>query len=216
MESLNGNAVTFQLYALRFEFTARDTVHLPAGQPENTLRGALGTIFRRLACVPECEDPRTCERGAVCPYARIFAPSAIAPAPSGLADWPRPFVFRAGHLANLTRHPGESFHFDLNIFEMREPAIRYFVLAFAELAHEGLGPRRGRAHLDAVHQLDEAGHPAGTIYDGDPDRLAESPAPLLFRLSPPAETISRLRVRFLTPTELKVGRQRIRRLWNLM
>jgi hypothetical protein len=40
---------------------------------------------------------------------------------------------------------GDEFSFDVNLFDMRNPAIPYLVLAFAQLARDGLGPRRGRA-----------------------------------------------------------------------
>ena len=42
------------------------------------------------------------------------------------------------------------FSFDLNLFDMRNPAVPYLVLAFAQLAREGLGPRRGRADLNSM------------------------------------------------------------------
>ena len=95
--------------------------------------------------MPQCPGARECEARASCPYARMFEPSALEGGPSGLADWPRPFVFRATHLDGCTVRPGEAFSFDLNLFDMRSPAIAYLVLSFAQLAHEGLGPSRGRA-----------------------------------------------------------------------
>jgi len=51
------------------------------------------------------------------------------------------------------RRPGGSFHFDLNLFDMQSPAVAYLVLTFAQLARDGLGPRRGRADLAEVRQL---------------------------------------------------------------
>src|ERR1039458_6462833 len=120
-------------------------VHFRPGKSANILRGAFGSIFQRIACVPDCPGVRECEIRAACPYARMFEPSALAGGPSGLADWPRPFVFRATHLDGHSVTPGGTFSFDLNLFDMRSPAIAYLVLAFAQLAHEGLGPSRGRA-----------------------------------------------------------------------
>ncbi|MEX2264101.1 MAG: hypothetical protein WD696_19260 [Bryobacteraceae bacterium] len=60
-----------------------------------------------------------------------------------MADWPRPFVFRAAHLDGLTIRPAEDFHFDVHLFDVKDPALAYFVLAFAQLAREGLGPGTG-------------------------------------------------------------------------
>src|SRR5262249_52535174 len=127
--------------------------------------------------------------------------------PSGLADWPRPFVFRATHLDGCTVRPGEPFFFDLNLFDMRSPAIAYLVLAFSQLAREGLGPRRGRAALSEVWQAGEGGKPVARIFDGESFLLQEGPAPMELSLAPAAEPVDRVRVRFKTPTELKGGQQ---------
>jgi len=202
--------VHFRLYPLRFSFVAREPVHFPPGKSGNLLRGAFGTIFRRIACVPDCPGARECEIRAACPYARMFEPSALAGGPSGLADWPRPFVFRASRLDGHTAVRGEAFSFDLNLFDMHSPAIAYLVLAFAQLAHEGLGPSRGRADLLEVAQLDEGGECVARIYDGQQFLLSEGRAPMTLDLAagaPGAERVERVRVRFVTPTELKSGQQ---------
>jgi hypothetical protein len=189
----------FRLHPLRFSFVARERIAFPPGKSSNILRGAFGMIFRRIACVPQCASARECEWRASCPYARMFEPSALGSGPSGLADWPRPFVFRATHLDGRTIQPGESFHFDLNLFDVRPDAVAYLVLAFAQLAREGLGPGRSRVELMGVSQLDENGNPAEAAF---PERLA----PLELDLGT-SDPITRLRVRFLTPTELKSGQQ---------
>jgi hypothetical protein len=195
----------FRLYPLRFSFLAREAVRFPPGKSANILRGAFGTIFHRIACVPDCPGARACEIRATCAYARMFEPSALSGGPSGLADWPRPFVFRATQLDGHTVTPGGSFSFDLNLFDMHSPAIAYLVLAFAQLAREGLGPSRGRADLLEVAQLDERSESVARIYDGKSFLLSEGPAPMTLRLAPEAERVRRVRVRFVTPTELKSG-----------
>jgi hypothetical protein len=189
----------FRLHPLRFSFVARERISFPPGKSSNILRGAFGTIFRRIACVAQCSSTRECEWRASCPYARMFEPSALGSGPSGLADWPRPFVFRATHLDGRTIEPGETFHFDLNLFDVKPDAVAYLVLAFAQLAREGLGPGRSRVELTGVSQLDQNG-------DAVEAAFPKVPAPLELDLAS-SEPISRLRVRFLTPTELKSGQQ---------
>jgi hypothetical protein len=176
--------VTFDLYTLRFTFRAIDSLYFPKGKSANILRGGLGLIFRKLACVPQCQDARSCERRTSCPYARLFEPSATGAGPSGLADWPRPFVFRTHHLDGQSIRPGEQFHFDLNLFDLDESSRAYLTLTFAELAREGLGPGRGRAEL----------------LSGDGPRLC-------LELMPDQQPVRRVAVRFVTPTELKSGSQ---------
>src|SRR5713226_4355220 len=96
-----------RLYPLRFSFRAIDSLYFTAGKSANILRGAFGTILRGLACDAACPGARVCERRGECVYARMFEPrvaGATGPRghpsradrgvrpPSGLADWPRPFV----------------------------------------------------------------------------------------------------------------------------
>lgn len=197
----------FRLYPLRFSFVARESIHFPPGKSANILRGAFGTIFRRIACVPHCTDARKCELRSSCPYARMFEPSALTPGPSGLADWPRPFVFRATHLDGCTVPRGARFSFDLNLFDMQSPAVAYLVLSFAQLAREGIGPRRGRADLAEVWQLNETGDPLTRVYDGASLLFQQGAAPMELTLAPVAERVDRVLVRFATPTELKSGQQ---------
>src|SRR5438874_3189358 len=95
--STQNGSLDFRLYPLRFSFVSRESIHFPAGKSANLLRGAFGTIFRRIACDPHCRGVRECEYRVSCPYAKMFEPSALDGGPSGLADLPRPFVFRATH-----------------------------------------------------------------------------------------------------------------------
>ena len=197
----------FEFYRFRFRFVAAGGLYFPPYESGNILRGAFGTIFRRLTCRPDCHDAKTCEGRAACPYARVFEPRAArGEGPSGLADWPRPFVFRAAHLDGRAIREGEAFHFDVHLFDVCNPALPYFVAAFAELAREGLGPGRGLARLMAVDGVDLNGQPGQRVFEGEPARTAEPAAPLSVDLSA-AEPMDRVRVRFVTPTELKIGQR---------
>ncbi|MGI8744150.1 MAG: CRISPR system precrRNA processing endoribonuclease RAMP protein Cas6 [Bryobacteraceae bacterium] len=198
MQGAYNVSLRFRLYPLRFGFRAREPLYFPPGKSANILRGAWGAILRRMACVPQCAGARVCEVRESCAYARMFEPSAIAPGPSGLTDWPRPFVFRANHLDGRTIEPGACFHFDLNVFDLQRPEIAYLMLTFRELAREGLGPGRRRAELAEVSQLDA---------DGVAFALGEPPTPMALTLSPVGRRVERVRVRFVTPTELKSGQK---------
>jgi len=174
---------------LRFAFRACDSLHFPPGKAANILRGAFGVIFSR-------QDPRG--------YAQVFQPAGHGP--SGLADPPRPFVFRARHLDGRTFQPGESFHFDLHVFLLDPEILSSFVRTFAALSHEGLGPRRGKAELLRVHRFALGDSPEADLVAGatvQPVALALEPASL-------SQARQRVRVDFLSPTELKHG-QRIAR-----
>jgi hypothetical protein len=195
--------VQFEFFPLRFEFTARESLFFPPGKAANILRGALGVVFRKIACVPECEDARTCEARHSCPYAKIFAPDSDGEGPSGLADSPRPFVFRARHLDGRTVQPGQPFHFEVNVFTLDPDALAYFVLTFAALAREGLGPRRGRADLRRVTRVAAAGSGELVVFESSTQTMAGAVEPVSLSLAAPAVGPRRIRVEFLTPTELK-------------
>jgi hypothetical protein len=117
--------------------------------------------------------------------------------PSGLADWPRPFVFRARHLDGRTIHAGGSFWFDLHVFSLDHKVLAYFVLTFASLAREGLGPRRGKAELQRVLSGEQV------LYEGSAQTISGAVEPLSLDLTPVSNSPRRIRVDFLTPTELK-------------
>ncbi|MGA2964424.1 MAG: CRISPR system precrRNA processing endoribonuclease RAMP protein Cas6, partial [Candidatus Korobacteraceae bacterium] len=190
------------------QFRSAGTLYFPPYKSGNIVRGAFGRIFRKLVCIPSCLDAMTCDVRASCPYARVFEPQAArGEGPSGLADWPRPFVFRAAHLDGRTIQQGEAFHFDVHIFDVRDPALPYFVLAFAQLAREGLGPGRGRAELTSVDQLDLNEARVAQVFDGEQFLMRELSAPNVVDLSETPDPVGRVRVRFVTPTELKAGHQ---------
>jgi hypothetical protein len=198
LPSLYNNAILqFKLFPLRFEFVAKESLFFPPGKAANILRGALGVIFRKIACVPHCADARTCDMRDSCPYARVFEPVAFGDGPSGLADWPRPFVFRARHLDGCTVRAGDSFWFDLHVFSLDHNVLAYFVQTFASLAGEGLGPRRGKADLQRVLCGEQV------LYEGSSQMISASVDPVALDLLPPPNSPRRIRVDFLTPTELK-------------
>jgi hypothetical protein len=197
----------FPLHPLRFTFIAREPVHFPEAKSANILRGAFGIIFRRIACLPECTAVRECQVRSTCPYARMFEPSAILPGPSGLTDWPRPFVFRAPHLDGVTIATGQQFHFDLNLFDTQTPALACLVSTFAQLAREGLGPGRKRVELLKVEELHQDGCARTVVYDNVSATIMLNPPVLVLDLSASEAPVTRMRVRFVTPTELKSGQQ---------
>lgn len=167
---------TLDFYRFRFYFHAQQTVHFPAGRAGNILRGACGIFLRKVAPAEI--------------YSRVFEPGrALGPAPSGLSDWPRPFVFRTAEMDDVAA-PSERFSFDLHLFDLREPVMPYFEAAFGEWAASGLGTLRTRARLDRVEPLGLGDEPsAGT-------RCSVS-------LDPDSLPVDRVAVRFVTPTELK-------------
>ena len=170
----------FEFFRFRFHFKSLEPVHFPAGKSGNVIRGALGRILRDTA------SPAA--------YARLFEPgNKLGRTPSGLADWPRPFILRAGALDGRTVAEGDRFCFDVHIFDVRPVVLAYFHEAFAHFGGQGIGPGHGRATLEHAEQIDleERARPTG------------EPAPLSIDLEPGGKPETHVRVQFVSPTELK-------------
>jgi len=134
----------------------------------------------------------------------MFEPRSSGGGPSGLADHPRPFVFRAERLAGRRIAPGEEFSVDLYLFEFRQPCLEDFLRGCDLMARGGLGPGRGRAELVSAGLLDAHRRSAAVVWrQGTP--WPSSAPPLRISLAAPRRSVSRLLVRFCTPTELKAG-----------
>jgi hypothetical protein len=171
---------TFEFYRFRFHFRALDVLHFPQGKSANVVRGAFGAVLR---------DTVPAEV-----YSRLFEPGvSLGPAPSGLADWPRPFILRVAHLDGLTIPAGDTLFLDAHVFDLHRPALPYFQAALAHLAEKGLGPGHGRAALERTEALD--------LFDSE----RESGSPNVAVLDPEPQCLCTVTVQFRTPTELKAG-----------
>jgi hypothetical protein len=106
-------------------------------------------------------------------------------------------------LDGSTLRPGTEFHFDVHLFQIRDPEISCFVQALGEFGHEGFGPRRLRAELIAVDQLDISGAAIQRLFDGT--NLYGNGGIVASQLSLDSLEIDvrRVELRFSTPTELK-------------
>jgi hypothetical protein len=200
-------SLTFELFAFRLSFRALEPLYFPPGKAGNVIRGALGHTFKRFVCQASCPGAKTCDQRFTCAYARLFEPTARTEGPSGLVDWPRPFVIRATHLDGRRFRPQENFDFDFFVFELKDPALAYFAFSFSQLLREGLGPGRAATELIAIHELDEARKVRAQIFDGH--TLLEQ-HPIMLFLQADARPVDRAEVRFLTPTEIKGAGQILR------
>lgn len=171
----------FSLGLFQFTITPVEPLDVPAVNKGNMLRGGFGHAFRRLCCVPQCKDAKTCPLGASCPYKAVFEPSPPAGSNrlSRNQDIPRPFVFRAPPTRKTRFEAGERFEFGLVLMGRALDSLPYFVLSFRELAQGGLGLNRARCTLEKV---EEVGVPSeGDAFDGPKKRLIYSAEDQLFR-----------------------------------
>jgi len=225
-DALAANALPIGLF--RFTIAPVQSLEVPAVNKGNMLRGGFGHAFRRLCCIPQCRDAKTCPLAASCPYKTLFEPSP----PPGAArlsknqDTPRPFIFRARLNSRTTYRPGEAFDFSLTLLGKAVDYLPYFVLAFRELAREGIGLNRAPCELERAEALtpenaDFEAAPASlskdqVIYSREED-VFRQPAPFTLadwvrpRLLEWTNANRRITISFLTPTYLKFREQAVLR-----
>jgi CRISPR/Cas system endoribonuclease Cas6 (RAMP superfamily) len=145
----------FRLGVFRFTLKPKETLFVPAVNKTNMLRGAFGTAFRRLCCIPQCRSAQECPLATACPYKQIFEPSPPADSErlSKSQDVPRPFIFRALENTKTKFLPGEEFQFELVLIGRALESLPYFVLSFRELAAHGLGLNRAKCDLIDVKEF---------------------------------------------------------------
>lgn len=198
---LRGLSLDLKVLPLRFTLRAVDPLRFPPSGPANALRGMIGLALRAAVCRPECASPALCPQRRTCPYARLFDPLPEN-LPPGFRNPPRPYVLRTLEQGRRTLQPGESWSFDLYLFDTRPPRLSGPLLAsLRAVSQQGLGLGRGRAELIRADVLDFAAQPAHPL-----DTAAE-PRILTLPLAPLQEPVRRVRIRFVTPTELKQAGQ---------
>lgn len=214
----------------RFTIAPLCPLFVPAVNKGNMLRGGFGHVFRRLCCVPQCRDAKECPLAASCPYKIIFEPSPPVGSDrlSKYQDIPRPFVFRAPQTQKARFGQGETFQFDLVLIGRALEFLPYFVLAFRELAAEGIGLNRAKCQLERVEAIEPALNEmqrnqcaSHVIYSGQ-DQLFHSNGNgtlkswfesriQMFSTANGNGAASRINIRFLTPTYLKAEGDVVRR-----
>lgn len=222
------NALRIGLF--RFTINPEQPLVVPAVNKGNMLRGGFGHAFRRLCCVPQCNDAKTCPLANSCPYKAIFEPSPPHGAErlSKNQDIPRPFVFRAPQTRQTRFEPGQRFEFGLVLIGHALDFLPYFVLSFRELATGGLGLNRAGCSLERVEQINSIPSAPGredtqpeVIYASEEHRFRVNEALTagewikrrLDGLLPRNGDLAfqRVRIRFLTPTLLRADGEIVRR-----
>ncbi len=148
-------AHVFRIGVFRFTLKPKETLVVPAVNKTNMLRGAFGTAFRRLCCIPQCRNAHECPLATACSYKQVFEPS---PPPdserlSKSQDVPRPFIFRSPENEKTKFLPHEDFKFELVLTGRALEFLPYFVLSFRELAIHGLGLNRAKCDLHEVKEV---------------------------------------------------------------
>lgn len=187
-------------------FVAERAIAFPPN-PVNTLRGALGYQWKRLACFQKVRERLTCHgcpAETTCLYAACFetgrAHSADLAVMTGNQDLPHLLVLSAHFSPQIACPPGEPFSFGLTLFGRAVEAVPWLVQALREAGRHGLTTARVPCRLRRVATI--RGQP---LYDSEEERLLpwaperlELPAPDLDDRAP-----DRLTLQWVTPVSFK-------------
>lgn len=201
------DALTF--YRYRVDLRLERVLDIPAPQRAVLWRGAFGDVFRGLVCHDISLACETCPLRSACPFPRVFAPTIPADRPAilRLRDPPRPFVLTDPHPAAPSLPAGESVLLGLTVVGTAVTELPYFVVSLRRLGSEGVGRSQVRFRIDSVRCADASDMPGPTVFEHGSDLVRPVRIALRARdLARPGDTsATRIRVRFVTPTELRSG-----------
>lgn len=193
----------------------------------STLRGAFGHALKQAVCIMDHRHCETCLVAERCIYPYLFETPVPPNIPQlrGQQNAPHPFILipplldlpeEAGCHSTLPpreqrRHlsMGEEITFGLRLIGRAIEYLPYVIFAVSEMGRRGLSAGRARFDLRTVDVIDAEGH-AETIYHGARQRLAiphGTTGSLEMFIRPrlaPISAIDSLKLRFLTPTRIRV------------
>jgi len=137
----------------RFIFTIKgETALLLPAYKGSTLRGGFGHAFRRIVCVFKGKGCGECLLRQQCVYSWVFE----TPVPSGAQMMqkytaaPHPFVIEPSVENQETYQVKEEMSFGLVLIGRAIDYLPYFIYAFEELGHIGIGKGKGKYQLVEV------------------------------------------------------------------
>lgn len=159
----------------------------------STFRGVFGRALKKVVCALRLRDCPDCMLNDQCLYARMFESPTV----------PRPFVIEPPLDSGSRFPPGSSFDFSLLLFGETNKKLPYFIYAFREMGHVGIGKRingqRGRFTLERVC------HEGRVVYDIRQEKIVTPNVPdvTIPRLQRQEPTNLRARVALITPLRIK-------------
>ena len=199
---MNPERISFSVTPLDFEYEALEPLFIEAGKATNLLRGSLGLTLRRLACVVECTDSHECPLAEPCLYRQIFEGETNDVRPSGYQEAPRPFVLRWEDWREMHIASGTRFRTGLHLFDSRTEVLALMLRAYGKMGAAGLGPGRAKLRLRSIGQMDAEGQ-RRVLWTSEIQGEVPRPGSLRFQLGPVEDAPRRVRVHFLSPTEIK-------------
>lgn len=177
----------------KYDFTCR--LESEAALPfykGSTFRGVFGHALKRVVCALKLKECPDCILKDTCLYAQVFEAADTLP---------HPFVIEPPLNGDRRFHAGEEFDCALILFGDANEKLPYFVYAFEQMGHIGIGGRvngeRGRFTLKEVRANGKR------VYAEEDRKLLRSGDPVSLSLSTPETSACAVRVNLETPLRLK-------------
>ncbi len=177
----------------QFELVAKDELRLPYYKG-SAFRGLFGHALKRTVCVTNMTRCEECLLRENCAYAYIF--ETLNERNEHVAH---PFVLEPPLLERRIFPPGDVLKVNLILFGRAIDYIPYLVYTFREMGRRGIGSGRGKFWLQRVTK------DGRIIYDFQEQLLhTDFAKDDLFAIQSTTDKIEGVKVRFLTPTAVKV------------
>ena len=194
----------FRLACFEFVLTLQEQIVIDT--PGSALRGALGQALESI-CPSRGFGCTRCSQSEECAHNYLFqTPSQIGRNPRNYSNHPHPFVLEPPITTQETFEAGKALKFRLILIGKGISYLPYFIDAFQRGGKEfGLGLNRGKYELAAIHSI--FGRHRACIYEAQ-----KQPLQFTYHIMHSEDIINarqldptdRVRLRFLTPTRLKL------------
>ncbi|MBK8252411.1 MAG: CRISPR system precrRNA processing endoribonuclease RAMP protein Cas6 [Polyangiaceae bacterium] len=195
------------LFRYRVTFQLKKPLLLDPVRRAILWRGAFGYVFRSLVCHDLQLDCKACPALGACPYPRVFAAEIPPNRPQilRLADPPRPFILTDPFPMAPALPADEPLALGLTIVGSAIADLPYLIVTLRQLGEAGLGAERVPFQLLSIHPISSLGVPAQPLFQAPSQHIATHNLPTTAAdlMRPGDGQVHRVKVHFLTPTELK-------------
>jgi len=204
----------------RYRFFIRagkEGLDLPAFKG-SALRGVMGRVIKKIACLQNRDNCSGCMLRSSCPYSYLFetSPSHGASMMKGYDSVPRPYVIEPPETERERFEPFEEITFDLLLYGRAVTMFPYLLAAFKEGGRLGLGRGKKKYRLVNVVAHNDLTGESVPIYDGAGDilnfvDLSWSGKDVVKSIHSHAQ-VNKVKIVFQTPALLTVNRNSISRI----
>ncbi len=196
---------------LRFRLQALEPITLPRW-PGSTIRGAIGKVFRELACSTLRSDCQSCPEQEECLYFHVWERNRDPKAPLRLQSPPRPYILdTASEAIPRALKRGSLFSFRLVLMGRALAHVPYFLVAVRQAGFfNGLGRSHGRFDVVKLHCRDDSGQ-THSLRGGEEGPLSWGRLRRIQVRPEPWEVGGRIHLKTLSPLQIVSGGRLLRR-----